>query len=375
MRAYFTPILLYIAMIMLMAFASVSDVEGKDKQLGLRTVVIDPGHGGHDPGGVSKDKKIYEKNLVLDIAKRFGKKIKEKFPEVKVIYTRTTDVYVTLSERAAIANRNNADLFISVHTNASTSTAPYGTSVHVLGQSSNPNRDLYASNLDVCKRENSVILLEEDYTTNYQGFDPNSPESFIFFNLMRSSHFENSIMFASEVDKHMRTSDFRISSYTGIHQDPFWVLWKTSMPAVLLEMGFITNTGDLKILTTESGREMIADKLLAAFADYKEYYDSSINTEKQEAPAAESKSAEDGAQKTYYGIQIFGVKRVLESGDSAFKGLDAHMVKVDGSSLNRYVTGKWDTSKEAISQLENVRKLFPDAYVVKVSGGKVTRVK
>lgn len=371
MHSKFTPITLLVAMILLMAPVIAYDAYAKDKQLGLRTVVIDPGHGGHDPGGVSKDKKVYEKNLVLDIAKRFGKKINEKFPDVKVIYTRTTDVYVTLNERAAIANRNDADLFISVHTNASTSTAPFGTSVHVLGQSSNPNRDLYASNLDVCKRENSVILLEEDYTTNYQGFDPDSPESFIFFNLMRSSHFENSILFASEVDKHMRKSDFKISSYTGIHQDPFWVLWKTSMPAVLLEMGFITNAGDLKILTTESGREMIADKLLAAFADYKKYYDSSIDTKNNNL----SKTQEETKCETYYGIQIFGLKKVIKAGDPAFKGLDTHIVKVDGSTINRYITGKYKTSKEAVAELDSVRKLFSDAYVVKVSDGKVVRVK
>ena len=159
------------------------DLGAQDKRFALKTVVIDAGHGGKDPGGVSRDKKTYEKNLVLDIAKRFGNKIKTKYPEVKVVYTRSSDVYVTLNDRADIANRNNADLFISIHTNAAGSSAARGASVHVLGQSGNPNRDLYASNFDVCKRENSVILLEEDYSTAYQGFDPNSPESFIFFNL------------------------------------------------------------------------------------------------------------------------------------------------------------------------------------------------
>ena len=223
-------------------------LSASEKSLKLKTVVIDPGHGGHDPGGISTDRKTYEKTLTLDIAKRLGEKIKAKFPGVKVVYTRTTDVYVTLSDRAAIANRNNADLFISVHTNASPSTSAHGTSVHVLGQSSRPDRDLYAGNLNVCKRENSVMLLEEDYTTAYQGFDPNSPESFIFFNLMTSSHFENSIVFAENVEKQMRTSRFAISGYTGIHQDPFWVLWRTSMPAVLLELGFITNPGDAALM-------------------------------------------------------------------------------------------------------------------------------
>lgn len=351
----------------------------KGKSLGLRTVVIDAGHGGKDPGGVSRDKSAYEKNLVLDIAKRFGGKIVEKYPDVKVIYTRSTDVYVALNERADIANRNNADLFISIHTNAASSTSAHGASVHVLGQSSNPNRDLYASNLDVCKRENSVMLLEEDYTTAYQGFDPNSPESFIFFNLMRSSHFENSILFAEEVDRQLRKTKFTISNYTGIHQDPFWVLWRTSMPAVLLELGFITNPSDLSVLKSQQGREDISDKLLAAFSSYKAYYDSSIDAVKQ---AVKPETVQDVTEKTpevasgtYYGIQIFGLKKLLKAGDPAFKGLDVHSVVTPGSEVVRYVSGRWGSASKAVDNLDAVRRKFPDAYVVKVSDGVVSRVK
>ena len=365
----------------------VCDLCAQDKRLGLRTVVIDAGHGGKDPGGVSRDKSTYEKNLVLDIAKRFGSKIKEKFPDVKVIYTRSTDVYVALNERAEIANRNNADLFISIHTNAASSTAAHGASVHVLGQSGNPNRDLYASNLDVCKRENSVMLLEEDYTTAYQGFDPNSPESFIFFNLMRSSHFENSILFAEEVDRQLRRTKFSVSGYTGIHQDPFWVLWRTSMPAVLLELGFITNESDLKVLKTQDGREDISNKLLEAFSKYKTYYDSSIDTSsstqqssaKPQSPAKAqpSKSSESKVETTdatYYSIQIFGLRRVLNPGDSAFKGLDVHSVRVENSEIIRYLSGKWSSKETALQNLSKVKEKFPDAYLVNVSNGIVTRI-
>ena len=205
------------------------------------------------------------------------------------------------------------------------------------------------------------MLLEDDYTTAYQGFDPNSPESFIFFNLMTSSHFENSIVFAENVDKQMRTSRFAISGYTGIHQDPFWVLWKTSMPAVLLEMGFITNAADLKILRSEEGREEIADKLLSAFSNYKAYYDASADT--------------DVPSGTYFGIQIFGLKKILQAGASEFKGLDVHRVTVEGSGINRYVTGKWQTLDQALRNLDAVQAKFPDAYVVKVAGNSVIRAK
>ena len=359
-------------------------MKAQDKRMGLKVVVIDAGHGGKDPGGVSRDKATYEKNLVLDIAKRFGNKIKEKYPDVKVIYTRSTDVYVALNERAEIANRNNADLFISIHTNAAASSAAHGASVHVLGQSSNSNRDLYASNLDVCKRENSVMLLEDDYSTAYQGFDPNSPESFIFFNLMRSSHFENSILFAEETDKQLRRTKFAVSGYTGIHQDPFWVLWRTSMPAVLLELGFITNDADLKVLRSQEGKEDISNKLLDAFSKYKTYYDSSIDAKPHvvDAKTSEPKKVDSKVTEpetvdlqTYYGVQIFGVKRMIKAGDSAFKGLDVHHVSVSDSELIRYISGKCDTKEAAIEHRKMVAEKFPDAYVVKVSNGVVTRVK
>ncbi len=388
MRTKLTILSVFFILCAALVLQPCGNLEAKGKNLGLKTVVIDAGHGGKDPGGVSRDKSAYEKNLVLDIAKRFGGKIKEKYPDVKVIYTRSTDVYVALNERADIANRNNADLFISIHTNAAASTSAHGASVHVLGQSSNPNRDLYASNLDVCKRENSVMLLEEDYTTAYQGFDPNSPESFIFFNLMRSSHFENSLLFAEEVDRQLRKTKFTVSNYTGIHQDPFWVLWRTSMPAVLLELGFITNSSDLSVLKSQQGREDISNKLLAAFSVYKTYYDSSIDAEKQEEmpvakpdvqPATQqlviTKEAPAAENGTYYGIQIFGLRKILKAGDPAFKGLDVHSVVTPGSEVVRYVSGRWDSASKAKENLDEVRRKFPDAYVVKVTDGTVTRVK
>lgn len=356
-----------------LVFLVMSEVAAKD--LELKTVVIDAGHGGKDPGGVSKDRKTYEKNLVLDIAKRLGTGIKEKYPDVKVIYTRSTDVYITLNERAAIANRNNADLFISIHTNASSSSSVHGTSVHILGESSNPDRDLYASNLDVCRRENSVILLEDDYSTDYQGFDPNSPESFIFFNLMQNAHYEHSVLFAAEVDKQLRKTDFAVSNYTGIHQDPFWLLWKTSMPAVLLELGFISNPADLKVLTSVAGREDIASKLLTAFSNFKKYYDSSVDVDKTNISVSSPAPSSSADPKIYYGIQIMGLGRVLPEGDPALKGYEVSIVKSPGSNINRYVTGSWPSVSEAEKRLKSVQAKFPGAYIVKVDGTSVVRAK
>lgn len=376
-------------------------IDANDKSLGLRTVVIDAGHGGKDPGGVSKDRKTYEKNLVLDIAKRFGQKIKEKYPDVKVIYTRSTDVYITLNERAAIANRNNADLFISIHTNANDSPSVHGASVHILGQSRDPKRDLYAGKMDVSKRENSVILLEEDYSTDYQGFDPNSPESFIFFNLMQNAYYEQSVLFASKVDEYLRKTDFAVSSYTGIHQDPFWLLWKTAMPAVLLELGFISNPGDLKVLSSTAGRIDIADKLLAAFSSFKTAYDASLNAQGPQISSAEvrvdktepvktepvntepvkTQTAKtetlkaEPAPQSYYGIQIMGLGRLLKNGDPAFKGLDVNAVKAADSNIYKYVAGPYQDKDVALKMLQDVKRKFPEAFLVKVEGTTVTRLR
>lgn len=241
----------------------------------LRTVVIDPGHGGKDAGAVSKDKKTYEKNLVLAISKLIGEKIKATYgDEVKILYTRSSDVFVPLADRAAFANRNHADLFISVHINSASSTRPSGHSVHILGESSNPDRDLVAGNLDVVKRENSVILMEDDYNTTYQGFDPSDEASYIFMTLMQSAHYEQSIYFASLCEKQLDKGPVKVKR--GVEQNPFYVLWKTSMPAVLLELGFLSNDADLAVLRTQAGRDQLATRIADAFKTYKKYHDESV---------------------------------------------------------------------------------------------------
>ena len=163
--------------------------------------------------------------------------------------TRTTDTFISLGDRADKANKNNADLFISIHVNTVSSSSPNGFSIHVLGQSSKKDRDLFAYNMNVCKRENSVMMLEDDYSTKYQGFDPSDPESFIFFNLMQNAHLEQSLLFAEDVDKAMSAGPMRNSR--GIWQDPFFVLWKTAMPSVLVEIGFMSNPTDLTVLKSE----------------------------------------------------------------------------------------------------------------------------
>lgn len=330
-------------------------------KFGLKTVCIDPGHGGNDPGCVSKDKKTHESKIALDIAAKLSSKIKSQYPDVKVIMTRSTDVFIPLAGRAEIANKNNADLFISIHVNMAASTAANGYSIHVLGQSSNKNRDLFAYNMDVCKRENSVIMLEDDYSTKYQGFNPSDPESFIFFNLMQNAHLEQSLLFAEDVERAMSPGPMRNSR--GIWQDPFYVLWKTAMPAALIEVGFMSNATDLTVLRSEEGRDAIAKDIFNAFAVFKKRYDSSVNASSSKAvPASHS-----------YGVQVLASAKDMSSADSFFKGYS--VLKLRNGNLYKYIIGISDTREKSEQSFNEIKKKFPGAFLVELDGNTVTRLK
>ena len=360
--------------------------------LGLTTVVIDPGHGGTDPGAVSRDGKYYEKTFTLDISRKLRDKIREAYPEVKVVLTRDSDKTLALNDRAAIANKADADLFISIHINAAPKTGPNGYSVHVLGQSSKKNRDLFAYNMDVCKRENSVILLEDDYTTKYQGFDPSDPESFIFMQLMQNSHLEQSLGFAQFVSECMTKGP--VAANRGIWQDPFLVLWKTAMPAVLVECGFISNASDLGVLKNSSDRDRIAACLFNAFKQYKSGYDMSVALDVEVEPAGGGKASVgnngDGAKAggeqsvaaggdaqssssapdVRYGVQIFAGSKRLPDSDRAFLGYKPLCVKA--GKLYKYIIGISGSPAGAKSELPKIRKTYPDAFLVKLQGETVS---
>lgn len=347
-----------------------------ESALKLRTVVIDPGHGGKDAGCVSRDRKTYEKNLTLSISKLLGEKISAAYPDVKVVYTRSTDRYITLNDRAEIANRNHADLFISIHINSFSSSSPNGFSAHILGQSSNKNRDLFSYNMDVCRRENSVILLEDDYTTKYQGFDPDDPESFIFFNLMQNAFYEQSLLFAADVEKEL--SKGPITHSRGISQDPFYVLWKTTMPAVLIEVGFISNAADLKVMNSSSGKEQIASRLFSAFKAFKTRYDGSLDISFADgktsaaAESAPSKPAEAYADqgKETYGVQILVLSKKLRTDDRTFKGYTPQIYQ--SGKMYKYIVGESPSEAEARDTWRSVKRKFPDSFPVVIKDGKVS---
>ena len=369
------------------------------KHLGLKTVVIDPGHGGKDPGALGKTKGIHEKHIVLSVSQLLGQKIKAKYPDVKVIYTRSNDTFIGLHERAMIARRNNADLFISIHCNGSSNTEAKGSSVHILGQSSNNSKnktDYFERNMSTAQRENAVIVLEDDYKTKYQSFDPNSPESYISHQLQWMAYYESSLLFASEVVENLIQKPL-VPRRLVVDQDIFQVLVEANMPAVLLELAFVTNPTEYKYLASSEGQEQVAERLFQAFKSYKTKFDSSVNVQqtdvktapKQVASSAktevktvnETKSkvpasqAEPETVKNYYGIQVMGLGRQLKPLDPAFKGLDCHYVKSESSTIYKYIYGKFATPAEAISALSGARKKFPEAFVVEVEGENVKRYK
>ena len=354
--------------------------QGSSSPIKLSTVVIDPGHGGKDAGCISPSGKTMEKTIVLDISKRLANKIRDGYPDMKVIMTRSDDKFVELQGRADIANRNKANLFISIHINSvdGKRNGPNGYSVHILGQYTSKNKDLYAGNMDVVRRENSVITLEDNYTTKYEGFNPNDPESYIFMNLMQNAFLEQSFKFAQHVDREMKGG--AIQNSRGISQDPFYVLWRTAMPAVLVECGFMSNSGDREALITEKGRERIASDLYDAFRKYKKEYDGVTSVESTQpapAPSVETKDTvtvtPDLKEDVYYGIQVLVTSKVMKESDPFFKGKEFKRLAV--GKYFRYLVGCSQDLDEAKKVFADIKSDFPDSFIVKVENGETTRIR
>ncbi len=230
------------------------------KNYKVRRVVIDAGHGGKDPGTSGRLSK--EKDVALAIALELGRIMKEKLPDVEVIYTRNKDTYPTLSERANLANKKNADLFISIHCNSNPNHNVYGSETYVMGN------HVSDDNLKVAQRENSVILREENYQETYDGFDPNSPESYILFSLYQSAYQQNSVKLAQNIQYQFKNRVNRKSR--GVKSAGFLVLWRTTMPSVLVEVGFLSNQKEEKELNDKLNQVYIASGIYRAFRDYKE---------------------------------------------------------------------------------------------------------
>ena len=230
----------------------------------VQKVVIDAGHGGKDPGALGSV--YHEKTLALQIALKLGQLIEQRMPEIEVIYTRKTDVYLTLHERATIANRAKADLFISVHCNWSPKPHVCGTETYVMGL------DKSKENFEVAKRENAVILYEEEAEEVYKGFDPNSPESYILFSLYQNAYLQNSLSLASKIEHQFKHRAKRKS--LGVKTAGFWVLWETSMPSVLVEVGYLSNKKEERRLANPTQQTYLASAIYRAFREYKQEIES-----------------------------------------------------------------------------------------------------
>lgn len=344
----------------------------------IKTVCIDAGHGGHDGGCTRKDggKTYKEKDITLDLAKELANQITTAYPDVTVVLTRSEDVYVTLSGRGKIANGAKADLFISIHIDATKNTAAKGFSIHCLGQSRDKNRDLFKYNMDVCRRENEVFSLDEDKPAE---LDPNDPASAMVFSLMQNVHLEQSLMFAEDVQREMRKGP--IKTDRGVWQNPFQVLWVTSMPAVLIECGFLSNDSDRKVLKSDDGKEKIAAAIFRAFKTYKTRFDAeadgtAVAVEKpvkvEEKPVrVEEKKVEEkqeAAEKgsILYGVQVMASGKLLSKNDKAFKGHKVTIVK--SGKLYKYILDADPSESKARKNLKTIKKTFPEAFLVKTDG-------
>lgn len=230
----------------------------------VKIIVLDAGHGGKDPG--ARYAGVNEKDIALSIVLKLGKKLKDSLPGVKVYYTRMDDTFVELAERGAIANRKKADLFISVHCNANDKTAVYGTETYVMGLHKSE------TNLEVAKRENESILLEDNYETGYEGFDPRSPEAHIIFSFYQNAFMDQSLILADKIERRFASRPVNNTS-RGVKQAGFLVLWKAAMPAVLVEAGFISNAAERKYLAGDAGQSEVASKLFMAIKDYQSELD------------------------------------------------------------------------------------------------------
>ncbi|HOW24359.1 MAG TPA: N-acetylmuramoyl-L-alanine amidase [Bacteroidales bacterium] len=350
-------------------------------------VVIDAGHGGEDPGALGKHSR--EKDIVLAIALKTGEYIEKNMPEINVIYTRKTDVFIELYKRAQIANESHADLFISIHCNSNPKSTPFGAETYVMGLHKSED------NLEVAKLENASILLESDYTANYEGFDPNSDEAYIVFNLYQNIFLEQSLSMAVNVQDQFRERVGR--NDRGVKQAGFLVLYRTTMPGVLIETGFLSNAAEEGYLMSEEGQVYLASAIYRAFRDYKNKMENPAsepltaarkNTEQSDLPKTPAEKTTGKQEKSIgpvpadkpaarppdpsgsshdrisFRVQFYTSAKKLPLNSSLFKGVQEVREYTQGG-LYKYTTGDEPSKEKASALCKTVRSMgFNDAFVV-----------
>lgn len=341
---------------------------------GLRCIVIDAGHGGKDPGAVGNGQQ--EKAINLGVALRLGRMIGEQLPDVKVVYTRRDDRFIPLADRSKIATGAGGDLFVSIHTNSSPSSVAAGTETYVMGE------DKGNRNLSVVMRENSVISLEADYTSRYEGYDPNSSESLILFSLMQYAYQSQSLSLAELIQAQYAGHAQRRDK--GVKQAGFLVLWRTPMPSVLTEVGFISNPAEAKFLGSAAGQEKIAAAIFRAVKEYKRRTDSrtlATGPAQEAAPMAErtvpgsaaGQAAEAGtenAEKVVFRIQVKSSLSKIPVTRSNFGDYAEGVLEKRIDGRYKYYYGSSFSYQEALLLQRRVRRSFPDAFMVAFRGGR-----
>jgi len=354
-------LLLLVSFIIVLTFSSFindSKILKKEKFI----VVLDAGHGGKDPGKPSKYG-FKEKDIALKIALEVGKQLEEN-PDIKVVYTRKTDVFIELKDRPKIANKANADLFVSIHCNAH-HTQAYGTETYVLDVG-NTNR-----NFEVAKAENEVIFLEDDYEKHYEGFNPNSPESLIGVTLAQEEYTDQSILLASLIENNFANSLKRKSR--GVKQASLWVIHQTAMPSVLIETGFVTNKNEGAYLNSKKGQEQISTAIAKAVLDYKESLDSNVGDFVYEDTNIEintSKTTDSLTNGVEFKVQIAASSKLLETKPDNFKGLN-DISRVKEGSLFKYFYGCTSNYNETKKLTEEVKsKGYINSFIVAFKNDK-----
>ncbi|MHC5202260.1 N-acetylmuramoyl-L-alanine amidase family protein [Myroides sp. LJL119] len=333
-------------------------------------VVLDPGHGGKDTG--TNHGKFVEKDIVLAVALQVGKILKDN-PDIEVFYTRDKDVFVAVKERSVLANKANGNVFVSIHCNGAESTAAFGTETFVMGLSKNK------SNLEVAKKENSVIMLEDDYQTTYAGFDPSSPESIIGLTLIQEDYMHQSIDLASRVQDGFTNGLKRKNR--GVKQGPFWVLHGAFMPSVLIELGFVSNPSEGAYLHSTKGQNELAKSIAEGIIAYKKAYykennivsstNKTSNSNSQVSSGSSSSQAQKVAGGVEFKVQIAASDRVLALKPQNFKGL-SEVTMIKSGKLNKYFyssTTSYEQAKKLLQQAKD--KGHKSSFIVAFKNGSI----
>ena len=358
----------FIFLIIFLIYSPKSVLSQGNNFFGLKTVVIDPGHGGKDPGSPGTGRyNVYEKDIALDISIRLGELIKKEFPEINVIFTRQNDQFVKLSERSQIANSNNADLFISIHCDAFTNEVASGSSTYVIGPHKNE------SNLKIAMRENSSILLEENFDIEYKGFEPNEPESYIALTMYQSEYIGYALDFASKVQNEFEKSSERKNR--GVKQAGFLVLSRTTMPSVLIEVGFLTNKKEEDYLISKKGKNEVSSSIFEAFKKYKKNIDflasEAYSEMSKNKNLTDSSSERNKDLNNFLTVQFFASKDSINFNN---KNLNEDLIfNIYENNLFKYFYGKSLTYSDA-KNIQNKMKLngFFDSFIVGFINGNKT---